>query len=58
MSDYIFSIPFDAQPNYGKIKFMFMQILLDREMVPTKEFDWNQKFFIQKSKFKEQMEDK
>ena len=54
VSEYIFSIQFDAEPNYSKIKFMFMQILLDRDMVPTKEFDWNQRFLNKENQRKEE----
>lgn len=54
VSEYIFSIKFDAEPNYSKIKFMFTQILLDRDMVPTRQFDWNQRFLSKENKRKEE----
>lgn len=56
VSEHIFSIKFEAEPDYSKIKFMFLQILLDRDLVPTKEFDWNQKFLNKERKRKEEME--
>ena len=58
VSEYIFSIKFDAEPDYDKIKFMYMQILLDRDMVPSKEFDWSKKFIEKEKKKKEEVQNK
>ena len=35
---------------------MFLQILLDKDIVPSKEFDWNQKFLKKERKRKEELE--
>ena len=54
VSEYIFSIKFSEEPNYNKIKWMYAQILLDRDIVPSREFDWNQKFLNKERKRKEE----
>ena len=37
----IFSLKFDETPNYDKLKFHLLKILLDRDQVPNNSYDWN-----------------
>ena len=36
-----YDLSFDEEPNYGKIRFLFIKNLLDNNDSPTRDFDWN-----------------
>ena len=37
----IFNIGFKEKPNYKKLRFLLEKNLLDQNMVPNKQYDWN-----------------
>lgn len=41
LAEYIYSLKFEEEPNYGKIKFLLAKVLLDNEKIPDMVFDWN-----------------
>ena len=47
--DEVFKIKFDEQPNYDKLKFNLVKILLDLNQTPNKVYDWNEDYMMQKS---------
>lgn len=51
LAEYIYSLKFEEEPNYNKIKFMITKNLLDVNIVPNYSYDWNQYFF---QKYEEQ----
>ena len=36
----VYKLKFEEEPNYKKLRFLLLKVLLDRNEVPTKEFDW------------------
>ena len=38
---YVFNLQYDEEPNYNKISFLFMKNLLDLNLTPSNDFDWN-----------------
>ena len=38
----IFDLGFTEEPNYDKLKFSLVRILLDRNMTPNGKFNWSQ----------------
>ena len=41
LAEYIYSIGFEEEPNYNKIKFLITKNILDIDMVPNFKYDWN-----------------
>ena len=41
--DEIFKLRFDEKPNYDKLKFNLVKILLDLNQTPNKVYDWKEK---------------
>lgn len=39
--NYAYELEFDERPDYERIKFLFRKILLDRNFLPEKKFDWS-----------------
>lgn len=37
----VFSLGYKDEPDYSKLKFRLVKVLLDNEWVPNHEFDWN-----------------
>ena len=37
---YIFSLEFKEKPNYNKLRFLLEKNLMERNMVPSNDFDW------------------
>jgi len=37
----IFNIEFTETPNYNKLKFMLVSLLLAHDMIPSLKFDWS-----------------
>ena len=40
---YAYRLRYTERPDYDKIKFMFMKILLDKDYLPDNKFDWSLK---------------
>lgn len=38
---YAYSLEYDEQPDYKRIKFYFQKILMDEDFYPDKKFDWS-----------------
>lgn len=38
---YAYSLEFTDRPDYEKMKFMLKKILMDRDYVPERKFDWS-----------------
>ena len=36
----VYKLGFDEKPNYNQLKFMFQKNLMDKDLVPDKEYDW------------------
>ena len=41
LAEYIYSLEFAEEPNYNKIKFLITKNLLDQNIVPNLNYDWN-----------------
>ena len=41
LAEYSYSLSFKDRPNYNKIRFLLTKVLLDQDLVPSKDFDWN-----------------
>ena len=39
--EYAYSLGFEEEPDYTKLKFLLKKILLDEEVVPHFKFDWS-----------------
>ena len=48
--DEIFKLRFDEKPNYDKLKFNLVKILLDLNQTPNKVYDWNEKYMKNKNR--------
>lgn len=40
-ADEVFSIDFKERPNYGKLRFLLERNLLNLNIIPDKNYDWN-----------------
>ena len=40
--DYVYSLDFEQEPNYGKMRHILVSILIEQNKVPTKMFEWSQ----------------
>ena len=48
----IYALKFDEEPDYSKLRFTLQRCLLERNLVPNKEFDW---IVVKTKKFMEKM---
>lgn len=39
--EYVFNLDFEEEPDYGKISFLLTKNLLDLNLTPSNDFDWN-----------------
>lgn len=37
----IFNLEYEEMPNYDKLRFMLLKIMLEMNMNPNNEYDWN-----------------
>lgn len=42
-AEYAYSLAYDEEPNYAKIRFLLSKVLLDKGLVPSDDFDWNKR---------------
>lgn len=45
-AEYVYSLNFDEEPNYNKIRFMLTKNILDFNLVPNFKYDWNYKLYL------------
>ena len=41
LAEYAYSLSFEEEPNYSKIRFLMTKVLLEKDVVPSNDFDWN-----------------
>jgi hypothetical protein len=39
--NYAYNLEFEEKPDYARLKFMLQKIMLDKEYIPNKIFDWS-----------------
>ena len=42
----IYSLRFDEEPNYNKLNFLLAKILMNANLVPDEQYEWNTHLFI------------
>ena len=45
---YAYNLEFQECPDYNKIRFFFIKILLDQDQVPSDDFEWNKAEVLQR----------
>ena len=41
MAEYAYGLSFEEEPDYSKIRFLLTKPLLDHDMIPSNDFNWN-----------------